>query len=69
MKEMPRITDWMHYRIIDVSTVRELVKRWNPQALDNAPRKALTHRALDDIRESIQELKFYREHLFKLGGE
>lgn len=60
---MPEVVGFLHYRIIDVSTVKELVRRWCPPERQ-APRKKETHRALDDIRESIEELSFYRELLF-----
>jgi oligoribonuclease len=62
---LPEIEDHLHYRSVDVSTIKELTRRWYPGALDDAPRKATAHRALDDIRESIEELKWYREHVFK----
>jgi oligoribonuclease len=61
---MPLLEGYMHYRNIDVSTVKELVRRWysgGPQA----PAKKHAHLALDDIKESIEELRFYREHYFK----
>ena len=48
-----------------MSTVKELVKRWSPEAAKGAPEKKLNHRALDDIRESIEELRYYRETVFK----
>ena len=64
-KYMPDFLSHLHYRIIDVSTVKELCRRWYPKEFTNAPTKKLAHRALDDIRESIEELKYYREHLFK----
>ncbi|TPX66937.1 hypothetical protein SpCBS45565_g04085 [Spizellomyces sp. 'palustris'] len=64
-KEMPEIINHLHYRIVDVSTIKELVKRWLPEVAQNAPRKGLAHRALDDIRESIQELGYYRQAAFK----
>lgn len=63
MKYMPRVHEYLHYRMIDVSTVKELVKRWYPSG-PPAPAKANQHRALDDIRESVNELRFYREHFF-----
>ena len=50
---------------MDVSTVKELVKRWAPEVARGAPEKKLNHRALDDIRESIEELRYYRETVFK----
>jgi oligoribonuclease len=61
---LPDIENHLHYRSIDVSTVKELASRWAPDVLAAAPRKAGHHRALDDIRESVAELGYYREHLF-----
>jgi oligoribonuclease len=61
---LPAIEDHLHYRSVDVSSIKELVKRWNPAVLDGAPPKAEGHRALDDIRESVEELRFYRDHVF-----
>lgn len=61
---MPEIEEFLHYRSVDVSTVKELARRWYPDVVTKAPRKDGTHRALDDIRESIDELRYYREHLF-----
>lgn len=60
---MPRLHAWLHYRNVDVSTVKELARRWAPQVLADAPAKAGNHRALDDIRESIRELSHYRSRL------
>ncbi len=60
---MPKLDAFLHYRMIDVSTVKELTRRWYPET--NAPAKGESHRALDDIRESIAELKFYRGAVFK----
>jgi len=60
---MPTINDYLHYRIIDVSTVKELVLRWYPEHPEYE--KGETHRALDDIRESIEELKQYRSTFFR----
>lgn len=62
---MPEIEQFLHYRSIDVSTIKELARRWYPEALDAAPRKAVAHRALDDIRESISELAHYRASVFR----
>lgn len=62
---MPRIDAFLHYRIVDVSSVKELARRWYPTAFDAAPAKRGAHRALDDIRESIEELRYYREHVFR----
>jgi len=59
------IEEYLHYRSVDVSTLKELVRRWYPATLAAVPRKATAHRALDDIRESIDELRFYREHVFQ----
>ena len=61
---LPEIEDYLHYRSVDVSTIKELARRWYPDALAAAPRKATTHRALDDIRESLEELRYYRSTLF-----
>jgi oligoribonuclease len=58
---LPEIEEFLHYRSVDVSTLKELIKRWNPALLDTAPRKSEGHRALDDIRESLDELRFYRD--------
>jgi oligoribonuclease len=60
---MPSIIDLLHYRMVDVSTLKELARRWYPGSLA-APKKKELHRALDDIRESIEELRYYRAHLF-----
>ena len=57
--------DWFHYRNIDVSTIKELVRRWQPEVLKKVTKQG-THLALDDIRESIAELKVYRQHVFKI---
>ena len=64
---MPDIENFLHYRSIDVSTAKELARRWNPKVLEGVPKKETSHRALDDIRESIAELNHYREHLFNLA--
>jgi oligoribonuclease len=61
---LPEIEEYLHYRSVDVSTVKELVKRWYPALNSSRPRKAGSHRALDDVMESVAELKFYREHVF-----
>ena len=61
---LPEIEEFLHYRSIDVSTVKELCRRWYPQAYDAAPAKGEMHRALDDIRESIAELRYYRSTVF-----
>jgi oligoribonuclease len=64
---LPAIEEFLHYRSVDVSSVKELLKRWNPAVLDHAPEKAQGHRAMDDIRESLAELRYYRDSAFKLG--
>ena len=61
---MPTLEHYLHYRLIDVSTVKELARRWAPSLLDQVAKQA-QHRALDDIRESINELKLYREQFLK----
>lgn len=62
---MPTLDAYLHYRLIDVSTVKELARRWQPALLDGFEKRN-THRALDDIRESIAELRYYRRHFFGL---
>ncbi|XP_060702819.1 small fragment nuclease [Hemiscyllium ocellatum] len=64
-KYMPQFMKHLHYRIIDVSTIKELCRRWYPDEYEDAPKKKASHRALNDIRESIKELQFYRTHIFK----
>lgn len=66
---LPEIEEFLHYRSVDVSTIKELARRWNPAILENAPAKKETHRALDDILESVEELRFYRDRFFRLAGE
>lgn len=61
---MPELEQYFHYRNLDVSTIKELMRRWAPALADNFT-KTSTHLALDDIRDSIRELQFYREHFFK----
>jgi oligoribonuclease len=61
---LPEIENYLHYRSVDVSTIKELVKRWYPGLEITRPTKAGAHRALDDVQESIRELKFYRENVF-----
>jgi oligoribonuclease len=65
---LPEIDDYLHYRSVDVSSVKELARRWYPKVLSGAPQKTNTHRALDDIRESVAELRYYREAVFKPRG-
>jgi oligoribonuclease len=62
---LPEVEEYLHYRSIDVSTVKELCRRWYPEAFAAAPEKAGGHRALDDIRESVAELRYYRSTIFR----
>ena len=64
LRDMPTLEDYLHYRIVDVSSVKELARRWYPRAYFNSPEKNGNHRALADIRESIAELRYYREAIF-----
>ncbi|ELL9332509.1 oligoribonuclease [Vibrio fluvialis] len=64
-KHMPRLEEYFHYRYIDVSTIKELTRRWKPEVLDEFSKQG-SHLALDDIRESIAELKFYRGTIFNI---
>ena len=66
-KYMPDIENHLHYRCVDVSTVKELVKRWYPGMEHVRNQKTATHRAMDDVRESIEELRWYREHAFRIA--
>ena len=61
---MPALDDYLHYRMIDVSSIKELCRRWYPRIYFGQPEKGLAHRALADIHESIQELKYYRRTAF-----
>ena len=63
-RDMPELDDWLHYRMVDVSSVKELARRWYPRAYFNAPAKGGGHRALADILESVQELRYYRAAVF-----
>lgn len=65
---LPEIEGWLHYRSVDVSTVKELARRWYPEALAAAPSKRGAHRAIDDIRESVAELRHYRATIFRPAG-
>jgi len=64
LRDMPTLEEYLHYRIVDVSSVKELARRWYPRAYFNSPEKKGNHRALADIRESIAELRYYREAIF-----
>ena len=63
-RDMPELESHLHYRVIDVSSIKELSRRWFPRAYFNSPKKDGGHRALADIRESIAELRYYREAVF-----
>ncbi|HET7386164.1 MAG TPA: oligoribonuclease [Nocardioidaceae bacterium] len=63
-RDMPTLESFLHYRIVDVSSIKELARRWYPRTYFNAPAKSGNHRALADIRESIEELRFYRATVF-----
>ncbi|MGW2331298.1 oligoribonuclease [Streptomyces sp. NPDC001700] len=64
LRDMPTLEAYLHYRIVDVSSVKELARRWYPRAYFNSPKKNGNHRALADIHESIAELRYYREAVF-----
>jgi oligoribonuclease len=63
--QLPEVEDWLHYRCVDVSTIKELCRRWYPEVLADAPGKQTTHRAMDDIKESVAELAYYRAAIFR----
>ena len=63
-RDMPALDAFLHYRMVDVSSVKELARRWYPRAYYNSPKKAGGHRALADILESVQELRYYRATVF-----
>jgi len=63
-RDMPRLDQHLHYRMIDVSSVKELCRRWYPRSYYGQPTKGLAHRALADIRESVRELEYYRRAIF-----
>ena len=65
--QLPEVEEFLHYRSVDVSTIKELSRRWYPGVLSKAPKKAAGHRAMDDIRESIAELVYYRSAVFIEG--
>lgn len=65
VKYMPELEAYFHYRNIDVSTIKELARRWKPEILEGFTKKGV-HLALDDIRESIEEMKYYRQHVFSI---
>lgn len=63
-RDMPTLDDWLHYRMVDVSSIKELARRWYPRVYFSSPKKGGGHRALADILESLQELKYYRAAMF-----
>jgi oligoribonuclease len=63
-RDMPRLSEYLHYRTIDVSSIKELARRWQPKIYFQAPAKTGNHRALGDIQDSIEELKYYRQTFF-----
>lgn len=63
-RDMPRLTEYLHYRTVDVSSIKELARRWYPKIYFAAPAKIGNHRALGDIQDSIEELKYYRTSIF-----
>lgn len=63
-RDMPDLMELLHYRVVDVSSIKELVRRWYPRVFFNSPEKTGGHRALGDIEDSIQELRYYREAVF-----
>ena len=66
-RQMPRLEAWFHYRNLDVSTIKELARRWSPDLADGVT-KSTAHKALDDIRDSIAELNYYRQFMGRLAG-
>ena len=66
---MPKLDEFLHYRMIDVSSIKELAHRWYPKVYQNQPKKGLAHRALADIKESIRELDYYRRAVFVTDDE
>jgi oligoribonuclease len=63
-RDMPRLDGYLHYRMVDVSSIKELCRRWYPRVYFGQPAKGLAHRALADIQESIRELQYYRRAIF-----
>jgi oligoribonuclease len=66
-RDMPKLDEHLHYRMIDVSSIKELCRRWYPRTYYGQPAKGLAHRALADIKESIRELEYYRRSIFVPG--
>jgi oligoribonuclease len=65
---LPEIEEYLHYRSVDVSTIKELARRWYPKDLGGLTKGASAHRAMDDIKESVTELRYWREHVFRPAG-
>jgi oligoribonuclease len=63
-RDMPELDEYLHYRMVDVSSIKELTRRWYPRVYFGQPQKGLAHRALADIQESIRELEYYRRTVF-----
>ena len=63
-RDMPKLSEYLHYRTVDVSSIKELTRRWFPRVYFNSPAKTGNHRALGDIKDSIAELSFYRKTVF-----
>ena len=68
-KYMPQLTDFLSYKIIDVTTFKHLCRRWNHKMSQGRPKKKLGHRAVDDILESIQEMEYYKTNFIKQTGQ
>jgi len=68
-RDMPRLNEFLHYRTVDVSSIKELARRWHPRVYFSAPAKTGNHRALADIQDSINELRYYREAIFQASSE
>ncbi len=64
---LPEVDQYLHYRSVDVSSFKEVCRRWNPSISKGAPAKKSTHRALDDIRESIDEMRYYRDSFLRMA--
>ncbi len=67
-EQTPSVEEYLHYRSVDVTSIKELARRWNPEVSSGAPAKKRGHRALDDIMESIEELRYYRDSFFRITG-
>jgi len=63
-RDMPKLNEYLHYRTVDVSSIKELARRWYPKVYFNAPKKTGNHRALGDIKDSIEELRYYQSQIF-----